>query len=366
MVITSNGTERLLVICITFSSYHPNRHRPLFPASTWVDLASTGDLNVAAQTNPVTGLQTTTEQTITVYSDGTAGTFNVRVKLIEDDATEHFSSTQEVTVTEVSGPETFYQNTGQAAMSIAGALNKKGYKDTGGHSMELAGTLGTAATFPASVGGNAMSITGTLATVSTFVCVCGGHAMSIAGNLLKKTSKTIGGHAMVIAGSLIKKTSKSMGGYAVSIAGTLSKATIFLQSTGGYAMAISGSLARKTSKTVGDYAVNISGTLIRKTSKTVGGYAMTITGALSTATIFLQTVGGHAMVIAGTLGKIAIYALNVGGYAVNITGSLAKKTSICIGNGIISIAGVVGKVFTGSGGGAVSRGLTKLGMSLKL
>jgi len=66
--------------------------------ATWTDLASTGALNIAAQTNPITGLQTTEEQQITVYNDGTTGTFNIRVKLIEDDLTEHLSSTQEVTV----------------------------------------------------------------------------------------------------------------------------------------------------------------------------------------------------------------------------------------------------------------------------
>jgi len=66
--------------------------------ATWTDLASTGALNIAAQTNPITGLQTTDEQQLTVYNDGTTGTFNIRIKLIEDDLTEHLSSTQEVTV----------------------------------------------------------------------------------------------------------------------------------------------------------------------------------------------------------------------------------------------------------------------------
>ena len=41
--------------------------------ATWVSLASTGALNIAAQTNPVLGLQTETEQQITVYNDGTTG-----------------------------------------------------------------------------------------------------------------------------------------------------------------------------------------------------------------------------------------------------------------------------------------------------
>ena len=78
--------------------------------STWIDLASTGALNIAAQTNPITGLQTTEEQQLTVYSDGTEGVYNIRIKLIEDDLTEHLSSSIEVTVeagpSESARPET--------------------------------------------------------------------------------------------------------------------------------------------------------------------------------------------------------------------------------------------------------------------
>ena len=64
--------------------------------ATWVDIGEGGGL-YTEDTNPITGLQTTTEQTITVYG-GSAGTFNVRIKLIEDDLTEHLSSSVEVTV----------------------------------------------------------------------------------------------------------------------------------------------------------------------------------------------------------------------------------------------------------------------------
>jgi len=47
--------------------------------STWATLGSTGVLNVAAQTNPVLGLQDANEHTITVYNDGTTGSFQVRI-----------------------------------------------------------------------------------------------------------------------------------------------------------------------------------------------------------------------------------------------------------------------------------------------
>ena len=63
---------------------------------TWIDIAESGGL-YTEDANPITGLQTTDEQTITVYG-GAEGTFNVRVKLIEDDLTEHLSSSVEVTV----------------------------------------------------------------------------------------------------------------------------------------------------------------------------------------------------------------------------------------------------------------------------
>ena len=64
--------------------------------ATWIDIGESGGL-YTEDTNPITGLQTTDEQTITVYG-GSAGTFNVRIKLIEDDLTEHLSSSVEVTV----------------------------------------------------------------------------------------------------------------------------------------------------------------------------------------------------------------------------------------------------------------------------
>ena len=71
-------------------------------SATWIDIAGSGGL-YTEDTNPITGLQTTDEQMITVYG-GFSGTFNVRVKLIEDDSTEHLSSSVEVTVSTVSAP----------------------------------------------------------------------------------------------------------------------------------------------------------------------------------------------------------------------------------------------------------------------
>jgi len=64
--------------------------------ATWLDIGGSNGLNTE-DTNPIIGLQTTNEQTITVGS-GVSGIFNVRVKLIEDDLTEHLSSSVEVTV----------------------------------------------------------------------------------------------------------------------------------------------------------------------------------------------------------------------------------------------------------------------------
>ena len=70
-------------------------------SASWVTLGSTGALNVSSQTNPITGLQTTTEQTITVYNDGTTGSFQVRVKLIEDDQTSYTTTPVDVVVSVV-------------------------------------------------------------------------------------------------------------------------------------------------------------------------------------------------------------------------------------------------------------------------
>lgn len=69
---------------------------------SWTTIGSSGALNVAAQTNPVTGLQDANEHTWTVYNDGTEGTFQVRIKLIEDDLTEY--TTAATTVAVLSGP----------------------------------------------------------------------------------------------------------------------------------------------------------------------------------------------------------------------------------------------------------------------
>jgi len=204
-------------------------------------------------------------------------------------------------ITLEAGAQTFYQNTGQAAMAIAGALNKQGYKDTGGHALVMAGSLGTVATFPVSVGGHAMSIAGTLTSVVTFACSCGAHAMAIAGSLIKQTSKFPGGHAMSITGGLIRKTSKTMGSHAMTIAGTLATATIFLQAVGGHAMSIVGSIIKKTSIFIGNGVVSPVGSLARKTSIFMGKASVIIAGSLGTVVTFLQAAGGHAMTIVGSL-----------------------------------------------------------------
>jgi len=70
--------------------------------STWASIAGTGDLYTLT-TNPVTGLQTTDVQSKTIYSDGTAGSFQVRIKLVEDDLTEHTTTPVDVTVSSPTG-----------------------------------------------------------------------------------------------------------------------------------------------------------------------------------------------------------------------------------------------------------------------
>ena len=69
--------------------------------ATWVSLSSTGALNIAAQGNPTAVLQDANEHQVTVYSDGTAGSFQVRLKAIEDDTTEYTTTAVDVTVTGV-------------------------------------------------------------------------------------------------------------------------------------------------------------------------------------------------------------------------------------------------------------------------
>jgi hypothetical protein len=71
--------------------------------STWTTIGTSGGLYHSA-TNPLLGLQTAVEQTITIYSD-TAGSYQVRVKLIEDDLTEYTTTAQTVTVNAPSNAE---------------------------------------------------------------------------------------------------------------------------------------------------------------------------------------------------------------------------------------------------------------------
>ena len=79
-------------------------------SGSWATIGTSGDLYHSA-TNPITGLQTTAEQTLTVYAGvAVSGTFQVRVKLIEDDLTEYTTAATTVTVTnaaadrDISGP----------------------------------------------------------------------------------------------------------------------------------------------------------------------------------------------------------------------------------------------------------------------
>jgi hypothetical protein len=70
---------------------------------SWATIGTSGGLYHSA-TNPLLGLQTAVEQTITIYSD-TADTYQVRVKLIEDDLTEYTTTAQTVTVSAPSNAE---------------------------------------------------------------------------------------------------------------------------------------------------------------------------------------------------------------------------------------------------------------------
>jgi len=314
--------------------------------STWATIGGSGDL-YTEDTNPITGLQTTDEQVITVKSDGTAGNFQVRVKLIEDDSTEHTTTPVDVTVTEEAGPETYYQNAGQSTMSISGILNRQGHKDAGAHSMALAGSLGTVATFPVLVGGHGMTIAGALSSIVTHICNVGAYAMTITGGLVKQTSKALGEYAVTITGTLNKQGYKAVGGYAVTITGVLATATIFLQAVGNYAMSITGSLIKKTSVFIGKGIVSPVGNIIKKTSLFIGKASMSITGALSSIATFGQSTGGGNVKTIGILGAIVIYACSVGGAVMAITGSLLKKTSIFIGKASLSIAGSLSPVYSG-------------------
>lgn len=270
-----------------------------------------------------------------------------------------------VAVHPVAGAQTFYQNTGQGTTSPIGTLNKQGYKDTGGYALAIDGSLGTVATYPVSIGGHAMAIAGTLNSIVTFACGVGAYTMTIAGSLAKQTSKFPGGYAMTITGSLIRKTYKTMGGYAIAITGTLASATIFLQAVGNHTMAIAGNLAKKTTIFIGNGVISPVGSLARKTSVFMGKASISIVGSLSTAIMFLQNAGNGNISPAGTLGTIATYVCSVGGATMTISGNLIKKTSIFIGKAAMSITGALGRVFI-AGGVVIRRGLTKLGMSLKL
>jgi len=90
---------------------------------SWDTLGLTGDLNVASQTNPITGLQDADEHTITVYNDGTTGSFQVRVKLIEDDLTEHTTTPVDV---RLSSSGTNYQRAVEGSFPAqSGVLSRK-------------------------------------------------------------------------------------------------------------------------------------------------------------------------------------------------------------------------------------------------
>ena len=67
---------------------------------SWTKILATGYLSTQ-DTNPILTLQTVTEQQVTIDSDaaGPTDSYQIRVKLIEDDATEHTSGEQTVNVT---------------------------------------------------------------------------------------------------------------------------------------------------------------------------------------------------------------------------------------------------------------------------
>ena len=87
-------------------------------------------------------------------------------------------------ITLAAGATTYYQNTGQAAMTFTQALSKKGFKDTGGYAIVIEGILNAGKLSLQVVGGYAMTMVGSLSRVTTFYRVVGNHAMTIIGNVV--------------------------------------------------------------------------------------------------------------------------------------------------------------------------------------
>jgi len=309
---------------------------------SWVTIGGSGDL-YTEDTNPILGLQTATEQIITAKNDGTTGSFQVRVKLIEDDLTEWTTAAVDVVI---AGATTYYQAAGQGTISPVASLPRQTYKTMGGYAVAPVGSLGTASIFLMSTGGGTISPTGTLGSVVTFVCAVGEYALSIAGSLAKQTYKSMGGHAMSIIGSLARQTHKTVGSYSVVITGGLATATIFLQGVGGYVVTIVGSLAKKIYIFIGKGAVSPTGSIVKKTSVFIGKASTSITGTLSSISTFGQSAGGGSVSPTGTLGTIAIYVCAVGGSVMSIAGNLIKKTSIFTGNASMIITGALSTVST--------------------
>ena len=168
--------------------------------STWVTMGSTGALNVAAQTNPITGLQTVTEQTVTVYNDGTMGSFQVRVKLIEDDLTTHTTTPVAVVVSgeAYSGP---------AAISGNGTVSSTGIKGgKGSPSISEQGNL---------------TASGTV-TLSGSADVSGGGSITASGATALSGSALISGNGSITASGSVGSAEEYSGSAVISGAGALS------------------------------------------------------------------------------------------------------------------------------------------------
>lgn len=150
-------------------------------------------------------------------------------------------------ITLAAGAQTYYQNTGQASMSITGGVLRKTSKNMGGYSMSMAGGAVGVLVAQQAVGGYSLTSAGALGAIPTFVQSVGQYSMTVAGSLLKKISISVGGYSLTSTGVLDagKWVAKAVGGGSVAIVGILSTVFIAGQSAGGYLMSIVGNLAKQ-------------------------------------------------------------------------------------------------------------------------
>ena len=81
--------------------------------ATWVTIGTSSAAGLYhSATNPILTLQTTNPQTLTVYG-GAAGSFQVRVTLIEDDLTTYNTAAIDVTVSAVAGTQLVHTDAGE-------------------------------------------------------------------------------------------------------------------------------------------------------------------------------------------------------------------------------------------------------------